>query len=80
MQQYSENKEVRRKLEDMGLMINFAVTIGKMIEILEKQGEFEIKKWNAWMVYTNKTGEVVKKHLCDALWSAVKETLGELTE
>ena len=51
------------------------LSIGQMIEILEYENEFQIRKWQDWMVYTNKTGEIENLSLVDALWIAIKEIL-----
>lgn len=70
--QYYSSKEIRRKLEDIGLLKYQQVTIGKMIEILWNQ-----KAPLTYRLVFNGTDEkdVDMERLCDELWEEIKRAI-----
>ena len=89
-EQYYESKQIRRNLEDIGLMKAEEVTIGKMMEILEQRfSSIYTRKFKEERKYQicidpielyMKGFKIVRtfdsEQLCDALWEAVKVVLG----
>lgn len=73
-EQYNEVKEVRRKLEDLGLFKAANVDIGKMIEVLyEFDCDIHIElEETIWHVCLGSVHEY-SEELADAPWEAVKE-------